>query len=136
MVKPPTPPAGACPPGLNASNDDITACATWIRKSNIVVPHTNFKVTSLADYYVYEVMDSHGNAIEPFYSAYLKHANAVAKPLSDAQAGDYSMKITTSAMPESSIVGGENVAAAAIAKYGIEIYKPHEYGKTAFERAP
>lgn len=78
------------------------------------------------------MVDAHGNKIEPFYSAYLKHAQeSSTTPLSEEDAAYWGYTMTEYNAVNTSIVGVNNVAKKAIAKYGVAPYTPSgPYGPT------
>jgi hypothetical protein len=66
------PAEGECPPAAGASKQDIAKCAKWRRDS----VQGGIKVV----YYVFEIVDSNRQPIQPYYDAFLEFANSKCIP--------------------------------------------------------
>lgn len=63
-------PEGACPPAENATKYERNLCAKWIRRS-WAADNTNL-TDPYFDYPVFQIADSEGIPIEPYFSAYVE----------------------------------------------------------------
>ena len=79
------PPVGACPPSPDATPEARSECAVWKRESKVLsaVPGVSDKIGTYV-YYAFEIIDKKGARVQPYYDAYLRHANGVCTP--DAEA--------------------------------------------------
>lgn len=75
------PAAGACPPRANSSTAEVVRCAKWRRDSRVLqlIPGLSKALGDFV-YYAYEIVDNERQPIEPYFSAYLKWADANSRP--------------------------------------------------------
>eukprot|EP00933_Yihiella_yeosuensis_P009386 TRINITY_DN115283_c0_g1_i1.p1 TRINITY_DN115283_c0_g1~~TRINITY_DN115283_c0_g1_i1.p1 ORF type:complete len:291 (+),score=22.42 TRINITY_DN115283_c0_g1_i1:100-873(+) len=101
-----------CPPQQNASATKVQnrECAKWLRRSStfdFISPIS--ELIGVSYYPCYEIVDSGGKRVKPYYDAYISYANSVSEPdeISASVLLDLDLAEASCQKGQSSIVGKE-----------------------------